>query len=192
MEFLLDLATTFWQFTVVAILILIGFAINLLDKRYKNDDFTITFKDYPHMQPRRISTSDKGFWGAILMWLLGTRHWTIAKDWQFKMNGTDYVIPKGFDFDGASVPKFLATFLSPVGVLLVGGLVHDYLYKHRVLVHKGKKTTTEKMTQKESDEIFRDVNIDVNGFVFMNLLAFWTLRVAGFVAWNGHRKREGN
>ena len=192
MELLVELATTFWQFTVVAILILVGFAINLLDKTYKNDDFNFTFKEYPHLQPKKIDTKSKGFWGAVILWLLGTRHWTVVKDWHFNIDGTDYVIPKGFDFDGASVPKFLATFLSPVGVLLIAGLVHDYAYKHRVLVHKGKKKTTEPMSQKEADQIFRDVNIDVNGFVFMNLLAYWALRVAGFVAWNGHRKREGN
>ena len=40
----------------------------------------------------------------------------------------EYVIEKGFEFDGASVPKFLAMWLSPTGVLLMGGLVHDYGY----------------------------------------------------------------
>ena len=45
------------------------------------------------------------------------------KDWNFSLNGENYVIPKGFVFDGASVPKFLASWLSPTGVLLIGGLV---------------------------------------------------------------------
>ena len=46
------------------------------------------------------------------------------------MNGKNFIIPKGFKFDGASVPKFLGQFLSPVGVLLIGGLIHDYGYKY--------------------------------------------------------------
>ena len=37
---------------------------------------------------------------------------------------------QAFQFDGASIPKFLRTFFSPVGVLLMGGLVHDYMYKY--------------------------------------------------------------
>ena len=44
--------------------------------------------------------------------------------------------------------------------------------------------------QKRADQIFRDINIEVNGFYFMNYLAYWSLRIGGFVAWNGHRKRE--
>ena len=44
--------------------------------------------------------------------------------------------------------------------------------------------------QKRADQIFRDINIEVNGFYFMNYLAYWSLRIGGFVAWNGHRKKE--
>ena len=142
------------------------------------------------MKPITIPTAGKGFWGAILMWLMGTRTWEIVKDCHFSINGQDYVIPKGFVFDGASVPKFLASWLSPVGVLLVGGLVHDYAYKYEKLLKKNKKDTTHTLTQKEADIIFRDINIEQNGFHLMNYLAYWALRLAGFVAWNGHRKRN--
>ena len=94
------------------------------------------------------------------------------------------------DFVGASVPKFLAMWLSPVGVLLMGGLVHDYIYKFATLTHDDKKRTNcGPMTQKEADIIFRDICIEVNGFKLMNYLAYWSLRAAGFVAWNGHKKR---
>ena len=44
------------------------------------------------------------------------------------------------------------------------------------------------MTQKDADVIFRDINIEINGFKFLNYLAYWALRLGGFVAWNGHRK----
>jgi hypothetical protein len=100
------------------------------------------------------------------------------------------VIPAGFQFDGASIPKFLRAFFSPVGVLLMGGLVHDYAYKYKTLLKKNKKDTMGEITQKKADEIFRDINIIVNGFYTMNRLAYWSLRIGGFMAWNGHRKRD--
>ena len=53
---------------------------------------------------------------------------------------------------------------------------------------KKSKGASDKLTQKESDVIFRDINIENNGFKFMNYLAYWALRLGGFVAWNGHRK----
>ena len=36
----------------------------------------------------------------------------------------------------------------------------------------------------------RDICIEVNGFYTMNYLAYWSLRIGGWVAWNGHRKRD--
>lgn len=190
MDFIIDQLVTWWQFTIAGALILVGWIINLfgVDNKTKRVDFSCD--EMPSMTPIKIPTAGKGFWGAIKIWLLGTRTWEISKDWHFKIKGKEYVIPAGFVFDGASVPKFLASWLSPVGVLLVGGLVHDYLYKYTMLTHKGGTAHTPPMNQKEADVIFRDINIEQNGFHFLNYLAYWALRLGGFAAWNGHRKRN--
>ena len=185
MEILITLAMKFWQWSILIALIIIGFIINLFDKKIDNR-VNFKYKDYPVMRPIRIATKGKGFFKMILMWILGTRHWEIAKDFEYEINGTKYVIPSGFKFDGASIPKFLHTFLSPVGVLLLGGLVHDYAYKYAAL--QPKKGELLLLDQKKADEIFRDINIEINGFYFMNYLAYWSLRLGGFMAWNKHRK----
>lgn len=190
MDFIIEQLITWWQFTVVGVLIIIGWVINLMGVDQDEPIVNLKYDEMPHMIPIRIPTAGKGFWGAIWLWLIGVRTWEIAKDWHFSVNGEDYVVPKGFVFDGASVPKFLASWLSPVGVLLIGGLVHDYIYKYRVLVKYGKKQTTDVMDQKQADQLFRDINIEQNGFHFLNNLAYWALRIGGFVAWNGHRKRN--
>jgi len=188
MELLLTLAMKFWQWSLLIILVIIGYIINLLDKKKTNLKFS--YEELPHLQPVRIPTKGKGFWKGILLWLLSTRNWVIIKDWKYKINDVVYVIPKGFQFDGASIPKFLRTFFSPVGVLLIGGLVHDYMYKYTVCKPVNKKDALLVVDQKRADQIFRDINIEVNGFYFMNYLAYWSLRLGGFVAWNGHRKRN--
>ena len=186
MEMLFDLAMTFWQWTIVICLIIIGFIINSFDKK-EEKRIGFTYMDMPKMQPVPIATKGKGFWKGIWMWITGVRHWVVCEDFHYTLNGEGYMIPAGFQFDGASVPKFLATFLSPVGVLLMGGLVHDYGYRYGCL----KKVTgehTDRMTQKELDVIFRDICIEVNGFKVLNYLAWAALYVAGFVAWNNNRK----
>jgi len=187
MEILITLAVKFWQWSIRIALIIIGSIINLFDKKV---DSRVNFKysDYPLMKPLRIATKGKGFFRMILMWLLGVRHWEIAKDFNYELNGEKYIIPAGFKFDGASIPKFLHMFLSPVGVLLIGGLVHDYAYKYETLLKKNKKNTMGVISQKTADQIFRDINIEINGFYLMNLLAYWSLRIGGFMAWNKHRK----
>ena len=183
---MLGLAVQFWPMTTFIILVIIGFIVNQFDRKIDNR-VNFSYKDYPHMKPVRIATKGKGFWSAILLWVFGTRHWEIVKDFHYSLNGEDYVIPKGFKFDGASVPKFLAQFLSPVGLLLIGGLIHDYGYKYETLLLRNGKTIGNK-DQKWMDQTFRDINIEVNGFYLLNYLAYWALRVGGFVAWNKHRK----
>ena len=189
MELLIALAMKFWQWSLLILFVIIGFAINMLDKR-KTNNLKFSYDELPHLQPIPIKTKGKGFWKGIIMWLLGTRNWTIIKDFKYTINGTNYVIPKGFSFDGASIPKFLRTFFSPVGVFLIGGLVHDYMYKYSACKPADKKGQLLLVDQKKADQIFRDINIEVNGFYFMNYLAYWSLRLGGFVAWNGHRKRN--
>jgi len=189
MDFILEQLVTWWQFTVVGILIIIGYIINLFDDKEHKERIGFAYKDMPKMQPIPIPTRGKGFWSAIWMWLTGTRNWVIAEDFVFTIKGDTYVIPKGFQFDGASIPKFLHTWLSPTGVLLMGGLIHDYAYKYATLKKKGKGTMGT-LDQRQADVIFRDINIEINGFKFLNYLAYWALRIGGFVAWNGHRKNN--
>jgi hypothetical protein len=185
------LAVKFWQFTVFGLLIIIGFIINTSDKIHlKGKRIGFSYKEMPHMKPILIATKGKGFWGAIWLWIGATRTWEITKDFHYKLHGKDHVIPAGFTFDGASIPKFLRSFLSPVGVLLIGGLIHDYGYKYTTLLLKNKKSTIGTKDQHWIDRVFRDINIEVNGFHFLNYLAYWSLRAGGFVAWNGHRKRN--
>ena len=189
MELIITLAMKFWQWTVLIAVVIIAAIINWADKR-ATTKLKFYYKGMPKLQPLPIKTKGKGFWKGIIMWLLTTRNWELTKDWKYNIDGEEYVIPEGFQFDGASIPKFLRSFFSPVGVLLIGGLVHDYAYKYKTLLKVNKKETMGELTQKRADEIFRDINVIVNGFYTMNRLAYWSLRLGGFVAWNGHRKRN--
>ncbi len=147
------------------------------------------YKNMPTMKPLPIPTKGKGFWGGVWVWLVATRKWELTKDWRYEFDGEKYIIPKGFVFDGASVPKFFRSWLSPMGVLLIGGLVHDYGYKHAELLHASKKSV-DVYNQKELDIAFREINISVNGFRVLNYIAYYALRLGGWIAWRGHRSRD--
>lgn len=186
----IELVGSYWLFASFFFLILVGWIINLFGVDQKEDIVGFKYKEMPHMQPIRIPTDGRGFWKSIWCWLWEVRQWEISKDWYFEVNGEKYVIPKGFQFDGASVPKFLASWLSPTGILLTGGLVHDYVYKYTVLLKQDKKSESKRMTQKEADQLFRDINIEQNGIHVLNWAAYLALRVGGFVAWNNHRQHN--
>lgn len=57
-------------------------------------------------------------------------------------------VPKGFEFDGASVPRILWALLDPFGEAAEAAAVHDYLY-----------VTTLKDKQ-YADKIFREILLD--------------------------------
>lgn len=187
METVTGYVLQFWQYSLVIVLIVIGAIWKVLD-RDVTPNIKFTSKGMPHMKPIAIPTKGKGFWGGIKVWLFVSRKWEIVSDYHYNIDGQDLVIPKGFIFDGASVPKFLHTWLSPMGVLLVGGLIHDYGYKYQTLLCKGKKKAIGMKTQSQLDVIFRDVNIVQNGFRLINYLAYYGLKLGGFAAWNKHRK----
>lgn len=148
----------------------------------------LKYEKMPAMRPLRIPTKDKGFFGAIWMWLWTTRQWEIVEDWEYELDGTTYVIRTGFVFDGASIPKYFWNYLSPTGVLLIPGLIHDWAYKYQTL--ESTNAYKEMVTQKQADIIFRDVAIDVNGFKAINYIAYYALRLFGWWAWRGHRKKD--
>ena len=80
MEILLELAATFWQWSVLIVLVLIGFVISWFDGQGEERvGFSMPF-GMPVLQPIPIETKDKGFWKGILLWLLGTRKWEVAED----------------------------------------------------------------------------------------------------------------
>ena len=85
-DFILEQLVTWWQFTVVGVLIIIGFIINLFGVDNKKKRIGFEYTEMPHMQPITIPTDGKGFWSAIWMWLTGSRQWTVAKDFVFKLD----------------------------------------------------------------------------------------------------------
>ena len=115
MELIIGLAIKFWQWTVLIAVVIVAAIINFADKRAKTK-LKFYYKGMPKLQPVPIATKGKGFWKGIVMWLLSTRNWILTDDWKYNIDGTEYVIPAGFQFDGASIPKFLRAFFSPVGV----------------------------------------------------------------------------
>jgi hypothetical protein len=128
---------------------------------------------------------------SLWICISSTRKWEVSEDFYFTLNGIRYVIPTGFVCDCTSTPKFLRLVVSPTGIMLVGAVVHDYGYAHGSLLLASKEST-EKYSQRHMDKIFRDINIQVNGFTSINYIAYYILRTLGFFTWYTHRGRNKN
>lgn len=149
----------------------------------------------PKLIPIPIPTKNENIFKALFYWIFKIRKWKIIEDWQFVYDNKTIVIPKNFIFDGASIPRIFWLFLSPVGLLLIPGLIHDFGYKYNmfwVLDHqKNKIIPSHDYTKRYMwDFLFRNVAIFVNGFKFINSIAWFALFLGGWWAWCRHRKHN--
>lgn len=64
--------------------------------------------------------------------------WLVADDLRFKENGaTVLFIPRGYSFDGSSVPRLFQLFgLKPKGVTLWPAVAHDWCCEHPHLISR--------------------------------------------------------
>jgi hypothetical protein len=153
--------------------------------------------ELPILRPQIIKTKNVPYITALWRWVTSIRKWEVVEDWEYILpDHTKVIIPEGFIFDGASIPKPFWAILSPVGLLLTPGLIHDYAYQHDQLLSldgKGNRTVYKRKAGRGYwDHLFRDVAIDVNGFRIINYIAWLALILFGWLAWNAKRKSQVN
>ena len=145
----------------------------------------------PSFSPVRIPT--KGLpWIKKVKHAFGRRQWIMDHDYLLYLPWLDRVIliPAGFTFDGASVPRVFWPILDPVGILLIGSIFHDfgYVYGH-FLNEDGEKIFVDE-SRAFFDEQIRKINNYVNGTFFLNEAAWGILRLFGWGPWLRLRKEN--
>ncbi len=158
----------------------------------------ISKEGMPSLRPLPIPVKDYDLFMRIAIWLFHIRRWELIDNWHFiyeskEDNATvEIVLPKEFEFDGASIPRPLWAFLSPVGLLLVPGLIHDYGYKYNQLWQKdsnGEIVPYKKDSKREDwDELFRQVGEQINGMVGIDFVAYLGVKYFGNGPWKKHRQ----
>ena len=127
---------------------------------------------------------------AFLAWLPAPK-WRLLEDFCYQLpDGTKIVVPKGFEFDGASVPRLFWIIMSPVGLLFIPGLIHDYAYKNGCLWavnETGQLSAYGENTKWRWDLLFRSVAHQENGPRILHNVAWLGLLVWPFAWWS--RKR---
>jgi hypothetical protein len=174
----------------VAVLILfaaMGIAYHRIKTAAGEVKTVIAGERMPRIQPLPIPTKNQSGLRRILVWMFEIRRWQLLDNWFFAWEGGYVVIPKGFEFDGASIPRPFWFFLSPVGLLLIPGLIHDYGYRFGFLwkIADGEMIrfgTDEK--RRYWDRIFKEIGRAINGFAVIDWIAWLALWIFGGGAWH--------
>jgi hypothetical protein len=105
---------------------------------------------------------------------------TLKEDLRVEWNGRELIVPAGFQCDGASVPRFLWSSVSPAidPRTLRAAICHDYLYRN----------APDGWTRKDADELFYDF-IRADGLSWWaSQKAYWGVRLFGTSSWRGEEK----
>ena len=151
--------------------------------------------EMPEYKPVPIPTKGENWWRRMVIVLFTRRQYELTKDFHFVMpDGTRLRTRVGFRFDGSSVPIIFWWIpgFSPVGILLIQGIIHDSFYKHgfieRILLN-GVVILWGK-SRKFGDDLFLQVGLLVNGVVSVGTIAYLAVRIGGWKAWKEHRKND--
>lgn len=123
----------------------------------------------------------------------------LAKDYVYEWHdrGRDYriTIPKGFECDGASVPRILWTLtgITPDGYHRPAALVHDYLYRHHGRIPQGRVQIMDHLrrwhavnkawTRESADKLFARILRELGISKFRRRLMYIGVRLGGWTSW---------
>lgn len=183
-------------FLVTLLLVLYGVLYILYRLNKPSYRPTLTLEQMPPMKPEPIASSEKiPFLDKLLTMIFTVRRWRLQKNWHFQLEeDVEIIIPRDFSFDGASIPGIFWAVLSPVGLLLIPGLVHDYGYRYDMLWRLGPDGEVQEYRKGAGkdywDGLFQEIGEKVNGFSLLNGIAWLTVTFGGEGTWRRYR-REG-
>ena len=145
----------------------------------------------PSIQRVEIDYGNANAWKRTWKYLTTSNRFRLTKDWKITIpDKTQVMVPKGFEFDGASIPWFLRFFATSFGPLLRGALVHDYGYRHNFLLDWDENAIKIEKGQKYFDDLFRDIAAVTSHLKGLACFAWAGVRSFGHIAWDKHRSRE--
>ena len=152
-----------------------------------------TYSSQPQLQPVEKPLPKDASWVSRMAhwWRASKRLWVFVQDWYYNLDGEPYVIPKGFTFDGASIPKPLHAICNPTGILLYSAIVHDFGYRYSALL-KANKEASRTLTRSEVDLIFYKINLELSQLYVLSYVTYLAVRCGGYFRWRKHRANESN
>ena len=154
--------------------------------------------DMPKLEPIPIYTKNYPVWARIWRWLTHIRKWKVVEDWRCQLpDGSIAVIPAGFIFDGASIPRPLWAIMSPTGLLFIPSLIHDFAYRYDYVWLEASIPSGHTFikgnygaSRKHWDNLFEQMCVQVNGLAYVDRIAWVLMRAFGWIAWYQHRDRK--
>ena len=122
------------------------------------------------------------------------RRWVVVARWRFPLliHNVKIEIPAGFEFDGASIPRPLTWLFSPVGILLIAALIHDWGYRNKFAwiipsVGDDPEQWWDDKPRAFWDDLFYRVAIQMYSMDEVFWLPWFAIRAFGWLVWRKER-----
>ena len=104
---------------------------------------------------------------------------TVLYPYRVNYGGKTFLIPRGFESDGASVPRLFwrVVFPNSDSHATTAGICHDWIYR----------VQPEGWTREEADRMFLSLLVEFGTPVRRALAAYHAVRLFGWIAWNENR-----
>jgi hypothetical protein len=114
--------------------------------------------------------------------------WTLERDFTIISRGRRLVIPGGFQFDLASIPRALWSVIAPFELSIAAPVVHDWGYEHAGAIPVGMPSSsgtypTDVFTRAEVDAFFLDIMRQEGVAWWRRQAAYRAVRLFGGRAW---------
>jgi len=147
--------------------------------------------EMPELRPLPINTQGLSWWKRTKSWLFKSRRWEVVKNYYFYAEYLQekLMVPAGFVFDGASIPRLFWPLLNPTGILLIPAIFHDFAYGHHALMNRDGKLIYKDKGHDFYDKMFREISLQVNGIKTPDYAAWFALKLFGRFAYSKGGKK---
>ena len=107
--------------------------------------------------------------------------WELTADLIYVGNRDQFLVPKGFKTDFASIPGFLTSFIPSHGRFDAAAIVHDYLYREKPFIRVS--LGYYRIQRKDADGIFRRIMKELGVGLFRRNIMYRAVRLGGAIPW---------
>ena len=119
----------------------------------------------------------------VVTYLVGRRTWLLEQAYAYRDGGTRIVVPAGFEFDLASVPRPLWSLIAPFELSIAAPLLHDFLYRYRGRPPAGSLVPPREYSRAETDRLFERIMEQEGVPAWRRWLAYRSVRLLAWSDW---------
>ena len=132
-------------------------------------------------QPVKVAKSTLS--PPVITYLTEKKLWRLEQDYSYRDGDYAITVPSGFEFDLASVPRFIWWLIGPFDLSIAAPLVHDFLYRFRGAPPQGSIDPRRTYTRSQADLLFRTIMKEEGVWWWRRAAAYRAVRWFGGAAW---------